>query len=153
MAVYSVLHPFDNNEQNWKSYSQRAKSYFTANSIIDEDKQRAITLDVLRPKIFKMVKNTRPKHCLSWPAWKLVTTTQADSNSAEMPFYLTHLAARPVAELVAALNKLLEYCGFTRRCPVKKRCYETSWSAESTMNDSRKGWSRKMQQTTKKYRI
>jgi len=57
MAVYGVLHPFDINEEDWKSYIQRAKLYFTANGITNAEKQQAIILMCCGPKTFKMVKN------------------------------------------------------------------------------------------------
>ena len=44
MAVYSVLHPFDSNEEDWKSYSQRAKLYH--NSIEKEVLVHATDVEV-----------------------------------------------------------------------------------------------------------
>jgi len=66
MAVYSVLHSFNSNEEYWKSYIPlKMKLYFTANSITDEDKQRAIILDVLGAQDLQNgqehCRTTRPK--------------------------------------------------------------------------------------------
>ena len=121
MAVYGVLHPFDINEEDWKSYIQRAKLYFTANGITDADKQRAIILTCCGPKTFKMVKNIvapqDPNTVSLDELEKLVGDHYNPKPTATVQRCLFNSRIRQqgesVAEFVAALKKLSEYCGFT----------------------------------------
>jgi len=108
------FHPFNCNEEDWKSYIQKAKLYFTVNSITDADKQRAIILICCGPKTFKMVKDTRPKH---YQLEKLVGDHYNPKPIATVQRCLFNSRIRhqgeSVAEFVVAHKKLLEYCGFT----------------------------------------
>ena len=46
-----VLHSFNSNEDDWKTYFKRSKLYFTANNIIHDSKKWVIMLLCCWPKI------------------------------------------------------------------------------------------------------
>ncbi len=56
MAVYGQLHPFDQNEEDWTSYIERAKLCFTANKIEEEAQKRVIILTCCGPKTYQLIK-------------------------------------------------------------------------------------------------
>jgi len=54
MAVYGLLHSFDQNEEDWAVYIERAKQYFTANGITEDAHKRAIILICCGPRHFNL---------------------------------------------------------------------------------------------------
>ena len=57
MAKHSSLGEFDHAKSGWKSYVERAKQYFLANDITDEDKQRAILLSCCGDTTYRTIKD------------------------------------------------------------------------------------------------
>ena len=57
MAKHGSLGEFDHTKGDWKSYVERAKQYFLANDITDEDKQRAILLSCCGDATYRTIKD------------------------------------------------------------------------------------------------
>ena len=57
MAKHGTLGEFDLSKGNWKSYVERAKLYFAANDVADNDKQRAIFLSACGDATYRRIKD------------------------------------------------------------------------------------------------
>ncbi len=120
MAVFGKLYAFDCKEEDWKTYIQRAKLYFTAN-VIRGAKKKAIILNTCGPKTFQMIKNIatpRAPEDLTWAEPE--ETIQGHYNpkpTATIQRCLFNSRIRKpeesITQFVAALKKLSEHCGFS----------------------------------------
>ena len=121
MAVYGQLHPFDPDEEDWKSYIQRAKLYFSANRVTDDDQKRAIIPSCCGPKTFQIIKNVvAPADPGTLSIAQLETAVGDHYNpkpTATVQRCLFNSRIRNEGEsipnFVAALKKLSEHCGYT----------------------------------------
>ena len=150
--VYNMLHPIDSNEEDWKSYIQKAKLYFTANSILMQTSSKPSFWHAMGPRPSKWSRTQDPNTVSVDQLEKLVGDHYNPKPTATVQRCLFNSRIRhqgkSVAEFVAACKKLLEYCGFTDAH--LKRCYETAWSADQQWTMTEKG---AQGQTTKKYWI
>ena len=48
---------FNNQLEDWRSYTERLQNYFIANDIKSEAKQRAILLSVCGPRTYKLIRS------------------------------------------------------------------------------------------------
>ena len=57
MAKHGTLGEFDLAKGDWKSYVERAKLYFTANDVSDNNKQRAVFLSACGDATYRRIKD------------------------------------------------------------------------------------------------
>ena len=119
-TAYGVLHSFDSSQEDWKSYIQQMKLYFTANDIQLEAKQRAILLTTCGPKTFQTIRSivapTDPAEVPLNDLEELIGKHFNPKPTATVQRCLFNSRIRKqgetVAQYVAALKKLAEHCGF-----------------------------------------
>ena len=54
---YGVVGPFDSTSEDWSSYEERFRLYFTANNLKDDEKQRAIFLTTCGPATYGLFRS------------------------------------------------------------------------------------------------
>ena len=57
MASHGHIGEFNNQVEDWRSYTERLQNYFLANDIKAEAKQRAILLSVCGPRTYKLIRS------------------------------------------------------------------------------------------------
>jgi len=121
MATHGTLLTFNPQEEDWPTYAERLKHYFTANDVTDEAKKRSILLTVCGTPTYKLLRSL------------VGSATAMDSKSFDdlTKILQDHFAPKPseivqrynfytryrangesVAEYVAALRQLAFHCNF-----------------------------------------
>ena len=57
VSNHGHIEEFNNQLEDWCSYTERLQSYFIANDIKSEAKQRAILLSVCSPRTYKLIRS------------------------------------------------------------------------------------------------
>ena len=124
VAVPSGLHgtvsPFDGSQEDWIEYAERLDSYFVANDITDVAKRRAILLNAVGPTTYRLIKTLslpgKPTdHTFEELVEKVKTHFNPKPSAIIKRYEFNTRKQRPgetVAEYVAALRKIAEYCEY-----------------------------------------
>ena len=120
MAVQS-FGPFDGAEEDWRSYTERLGQYFIANQITGEERKRAFLLSICGPQTYQLMRNilaptAKPEDKNFEELVSLVEGHKNPKPSVIVRRYnfnsRTRKPEETVAEYVAELRKLAEYCAF-----------------------------------------
>ena len=117
MAKHGSLGEFDHAKGDWKSYVERAKQYFLANDITDEDKQRAILLSCCGDATYRTIKDVMSPQApgeatFTVIAEKMTTHFQPAPSEIVQRFRFNTRVRRPhetVAAYISQLKQLAEH--------------------------------------------
>ena len=56
-AIHGTVGAFNNDVEDWTSYSERLEAYFTANDVVDDTKKRSILVSSCGPQTYQLLKN------------------------------------------------------------------------------------------------
>ena len=120
--VHGTMGPFDSNQEDWLSYTERLQQYFTANDITDEHaaKKRAILLSVCGISTFHLIKSllapVKPETKSFQDLVNLVEKHHNPEPSATVQRFKFHSRSRQpeenVVQYVAELRRIAERCRF-----------------------------------------
>ena len=111
---------FNNQLEDWRSYTERLQNYFIANDIKSEAKQRAILLSVCGPRTYKLIRSLlspqEPKDVSFADIVKQMTDHYQPKPSIIVQRFKFHSRSRKqgesVATYIAELKRLAEDCEF-----------------------------------------
>ena len=123
MAVHGQLSEFESNEEDWQSYTERIKQYFAANEITAPAKQRAVLLTVCGRSTYRMIKNITAPSQPSEKTFDEIATLMSEHYNPKPTVTVqrcifngrTRKQGETVAEFVAELKKISEFCDFGDR--------------------------------------
>ena len=120
--VHGTMGPFDSNQEDWLSYTERLQQYFTANDITDEHaaKKRAILLSVCSISTFRLIKGLlapiKPETKSFQDLVNLVEKHHNPEPSATVQRFKFHSRSRQpeenVAQYFVELRRIAERCRF-----------------------------------------
>lgn len=119
-GLHGTVSPFDGSQEDWIEYAERLDSYFVANDITDVAKKRAILLNAVGPTTYRLIKTLslpgKPTdHTFEELVEKVKTHFNPKPSAIIKRFEFNTRKQRPgetVAEYVAALRKIAEYCEY-----------------------------------------
>ena len=119
-AVHGSIGPFGSSSEDWTSYTERLQQYFIANDVADGDKKRALLLSNCGPQTYQLLKNLMaPDKSSAKPFTDIVKVLQdywQPKPSEIVQRFNFHSRVQKqgesVADFVAELRRLSEYCGF-----------------------------------------
>ena len=130
MAKHGSLGEFDHAKGDWKSYMyiKRAKQYFLANDITDEDKQQAILLSCCGDATYRTIKDVMSPQApgeatFTVIAEKMTTCFQPAPSEIVQCFRFNTQVCRPhetVAAYISQLKQLVEHCNFGNEARLNK---------------------------------
>ena len=120
MAVHGHLGEFEASKDDWKSYIERAKQYFTANEVTSAAKKRAILLSACGPVTYRVIRDVLTPEAPTDVALdvlieKMSKHFQPTPSEIVQRFRFNTRVRRPhetVATYVAQLKQLAEHCNF-----------------------------------------
>ena len=133
---YGVVGPFDSTAEDWSSYAERFRLYFTVNDLKDDEKQRAICLTTCEPATYGLFRSLaapkKPSEVTLKELWELVAAHFHPQPSLAVQRFRFNSRTRQVGESVAAylaeLKKLSDTVTTATRSTI---CYETESCAAS----------------------
>ena len=119
-TVHGTLSAFDPAMDEWTEYIERLQFYFTANGIKDDSKKRAVLLSSCGPATFRLLRSlVLPATLTEFSFSDLVSKMRAHREprpSVIVQWYKFNsrqrLPSESIAEYVAALRKLAEFCNY-----------------------------------------
>ena len=120
MAVHGSIGEFSVGSETWVSYIERLQQYFVANDIKGDDKQRAVLLSVCGASTYQLIRSVvSPAKPTEKTFEQLVTLMKEHyfpKPSVTMQRFAfnssSHKQGESVANFVADLRRLSEYCEF-----------------------------------------
>ena len=120
IGVHGTVSSFDPAQDEWCDYAERLLHYFTANSITDEDRRRAILLTVVGPATYRLIKTlASPEKVADLSFKEIVAWTTAHYNPEPSPIVKQYEfntrcqeEGETIATYVAALQKIAEHCAY-----------------------------------------
>ena len=121
-GLHGVVSPYDGNQEEWVEYAERLENYFIANDIEDVAKRRAILLNGVGASTYRLIKTlafpgTRTPKELTFE--QIVERVRNHFDPKPSPIIKRYefntrkqKEGETVAEYVAALRKLAEYCEY-----------------------------------------
>ena len=114
------MEEFNNQLEDWRSYTERLQNYFIANDIKSEAKQRAILLSVCGPRTYKLIRSLlspqEPKDVSFADIVKQMTDYYQPKPSIIVQHFKFHSRSckqgESVATYIAELKRLAEDCEF-----------------------------------------
>ena len=120
MPTYGKLEAFDPESGNWNEYSEQMDQFFAANDITTDTKKRSIFLSSCGQKCYTLLRSllspTLPSSLTFDQLTKALKTHQHPPPSVTMERFNFYKRDRKpgesIAQYVACLRKLCEYCQF-----------------------------------------
>ena len=120
MAKHETLGEFDLSKGDWKSYVERAKLYFAANDVTDNDKQRAIFLSACGDTTYRRIKDVLTPEAPGETSFKTIIEKMTQhlqptpSQSVQRFRFNTRVrrSQESVEAYIAQLKQLAEHCKF-----------------------------------------
>ena len=121
----SILGEFTSEKEDWKSYVERLKQYFTANDITTKEKQRAVLISSCGVTTYRLIKNLLSPRAPSEVEFDdIIATVSAQCQpppSEIMQRYCFNTCIRrpheSVSTYLAHLKQLAEYCNLRDTLP------------------------------------
>ena len=119
-AVHGAVAPFDPSIDEWSEYIERLQFYFTANGIKEDSKIRAVLLSCCGPSTFQLLRSlVLPTPLTNFSFSELVAKMTAHHEPRPSVIVQRYkfntrqrLPSESVAEYLAALRKLAEFCSY-----------------------------------------
>ena len=119
-GLHGTVSVFDGSQEDWVEYAERLESYFIANEITDPAKKRAILINAVGPSTYRLLKTLcLPGKPTDQSFEEIVERVKKHFNPKPSPivkrFEFNKRKQQPgesVAEFVAAIRKIAEYCEF-----------------------------------------
>ena len=119
-TVYGTVSPFDPTTDEWSEYVERLQFYFTANGIKDDSKKRAVLLSNCGPSTFRLLRSiVLPAPLTDFSFSELVSKMKAHREPRPSVIVQRYqfnsrqrLPSESMAEYIAALRKLAEFCNY-----------------------------------------
>ena len=120
MAVHGALAAFNPQEEDWSEYSERLTFYFTANGITTDAKKRAVLLSCCGPATFRLLQSLVLPGNLDDFSFEELMTKMKEHKEPQPSVIVQRFqfntrkqqAGETVAEYVAALRKVAEFCNY-----------------------------------------
>ena len=119
-GLHGVVSAFDGNQEEWVEYAERLENYFIANDLNDPAKRRAILLNGVGPSTYRLIKTLcLPESPKDFSFSDLVARVTAHFNPKPSIIIKRfefntrkQKSDETVAEYIAALRKIAEYCDY-----------------------------------------
>ena len=119
-AVHGAVSPFDPSIDEWSEYVERLQFYFTANGIKEDSKKRTVLLSCCGPSTFRLLRSlVLPTPLTNFSFSDLVAKMTAHREPRPSVIVQRYkfntrqcLPSESVAEYLAALWKLAEFCSY-----------------------------------------
>ena len=119
-TVIGQVEPFQTGMDDWEQYAERLEQYFTANSIEDEGKRRAVFLTVVGRETYSLLCNLLAPEKLATKTYPKLVAVAKDHVAPKPPIIAERFRfhrrcqgeAESVTQYMAELRKLADKCDF-----------------------------------------